>query len=136
MPSLSLALERDAKPVVVTPTTPEERSLLHDAGFVHVTGLRLTNWRLVDCEEPAPIGKDLAPIDLGRYGYNAGFQVIVTLGGEVWIRHTSPEDDGRPDVLRRFCPNGGDAWVPCGNGVGIDFYDLMARFADPDYQPR
>lgn len=119
-----------------TSTTTEERSLLHNAGFVHVTGLRLKHWRLVDLEEPPPIGHDLTPAGLGRCGFNAGIQVIVTLGGEVWIRYASPEDGGRPDILRQFCPNGEGAQVPCGNGVEIDFYDLMARFANPDYQPR
>lgn len=142
-------LEREmlATTLVSNKTTPEERKLLRDNGFVHVTGLT----------ESYPDGSDPSVIygeddQLGRHDYGNGPVVIVTEGGEVWLggpgEHArswpepiSPETSSRwfhrrvDPLFEKFCPNGRGVSVPCSSGKVIAINDLLDRLANPDFQP-
>ncbi len=114
-----------------TQTTPQERRLLADAGFVHVTGLRYWHPDGASHEDHF-IGKNLRSEELGKYDHNNSMNVIVTTGGEVWIKAGAcPED--RSEVIVTMAPNGCGAFVPLSNGEQISHYDLLMRTNNPNY---
>lgn len=124
---------------VVKPTSQDERKLLQAAGFVHVTGLVATSF--MNSSDTKPIGHDLHPRDLGRFGSNNSTDVVITTGGEVWLAsHTDGSISLKSElintVLTELCPNGIGAWVPCSNGEQLNYRDLLKRVADPDCDPR
>ncbi len=98
-------------------------------GFVHVTGLPVNRG---DNEE-SRITAD--PQQLGRYDYNNGVDVMVTLDGEVWIRHASDNKATRsPEFGRlreKLCPKGKGVFVPCSNGEAVPSYMILSRVSDP-----
>ena len=119
-------------------TTPEERKLLQDAGFVHVTGLNPVN--IHGKEDGKPIGHHLRHNDLGRYDSNNGMGVIVTTGGEVWLARQTDQSmrwryDSIHTALTTLCPNEKGTFVPGSNGEQLYWRDLLWRVADPDYVP-
>lgn len=131
---MQVAVRSFAMSHVVAYTTDEQRNLLRAAGYVHVTGLTATN-------SDRPIGHNLAPRDLGRHNSNNSTDVIITLGGEVWVAsHTNDSLRKNGDKIRQvqaqLCPNGVGGWVPCSNGEQISHRDLLMRVSDPDYEPR
>ncbi len=110
-----------------TSTSTAEREVLRLVGFVHVTGLKVLHdgWQ----RELYIIGEKLTPNDLGKHGYNNGKTVIVTTGGEVWLKAGSAQ----VDILQRFCPNGSGAFVPLSNGESVPLHDILARFANSNH---
>lgn len=114
-----------------TPTNHHERNLLTDAGFVHVTGLRYWHPDGVSHEDHF-IGKNLRSEELGKYDHNNSMNVIVTIGGEVWIKAGACPDD-RSDVILAMAPNGCGAFVPLSNGEQVSHHDLLMRISDPNY---
>jgi hypothetical protein len=117
------------------PTTPEERIVLKEAGFVHITGLGYANPREVGF--PHLIGEELTPEkDYGKYGTSAqsGLDVIITTSGEVWLRAIMTEAEPLVSAIwKRFCPKGGLVDVPFSKRELFDIHDLLARIADPDH---
>lgn len=103
----------------------EERTQeLREAGFVHVTGLHLYNTPGEELQTIQPYRSNL-----GQYGQNNGKIVAITEDGEVWLRGggwTNVEN-----VIRRYCPRGGGAFVPCTNGESVGMGALLERVADP-----
>jgi hypothetical protein len=126
---------------VIHRTSEDERELLHMLGYVHVTGLAPKG--LAHIGDTGQIGHNLRPRDLGRFGSNNGVDVIVTMGGEVWLaclsdaKLTLPRTaDQLEDLLTKLCPHGSGAYVPCSNGESLSWRDIMHRFSNPDYEPR
>lgn len=113
-----------------TSTTLEERKILRDAGFVHVTGLTAMDGQ---CNPQYVIGEDVGSSHVGKHDNNNGKYVIVTPGGEWWIRAVINRLPVPREIFRRLCPNGQGAFVPCTNGEEILMSDLLDRVADPDY---
>jgi len=101
----------------------EMREHLRRLGFVRVDGLTEIGFR----------GERLIAAEdrwLGRYDDNNGRTVVVTPKGEIWLA------DGVIVPKEILVPNGKGAYVPCSNGEKIAFGDLLARVADPDWQPQ
>ncbi len=108
------------------PTTQEQRQVLRDAGFVHVTGLQVYDHK---GSPDYVIGEKVRQSELGSSGYNNGKFVVVTVGGEIWLAVLR---EGIPEHIRReFCPNGSGAFVPLSNGEEVSQKCLLERFADP-----
>ena len=120
---------------VIAKTTEEERKVLALAGFVHVTGL--TEWGPMNGQKSV-IGEYLPARWLGRYDMNNGKAVFVTSGGEVWLGYpgSRKHETGMEEVVPVICPNGQGAFVPCSNGETINTGDILARLADPDWEPQ
>jgi hypothetical protein len=113
-----------------TPTNVEERKVLRDAGFVHVTGLRYHSLHSVE-HKTYFIGEQLRSGELGRWCSNNGLTVIVTVGGEVWLKAGHASSDSQ--AISEFAPHGNGAFVPLSNGEQISHIDLMFRFDNPNY---
>jgi hypothetical protein len=101
-------------------STPEERTELAKAGFVHVTGL--TARRVVGSGSGSPrnyeyiIGENLNPDHYGRYDYNNGMVVIVTTGGEIWLAAMTDKNEKTLfKIASKLCPEGKGTGVPCSN---------------------
>lgn len=100
-------------------------------GFVHVTGLPTNRGPEPEKEHKIQASNS----NLGRYDYNNGVMVVNTVDGEAWIRHASDnkatDSQEFEDLLRKLCPNGKGAFVPCSNGEAIPSYMLLIRVSDP-----
>ena len=78
--------------IVKTPTNDVQRKVLILNGFFHVSGLPTRRrWartieEISTQERPHIIGEGLTIHEVGRTGYNNGVSVIVTTGGETWLR--------------------------------------------------
>lgn len=113
-----------------TPTNPQERAILAKAGFVHVTGLHYYHPFIEDTENNF-IGKNLRHNELGKWAYNNGLTVLVTTGGEVWLR--AGTIDPGSQAIAEFAPKGSGAFVPLSNGERISHYDLLFRMYNPNH---
>ena len=119
-------------------TTPEQRVKLAASGFVRVDGLRVLGSGNYIIE---PLVREL-----GRYDMNNGVTVIITEGGEAWLAvsvfspsaistsaYHSPSNLG--EMIRELCPHGTGANVPCSNGEGLNWREILYRLANPDWMP-
>lgn len=113
-----------------TPTSNEERKVLQYAGFVHVTGLQTYD---NTGKEKYAIGELITENCLGKWSHNNGHTVVVTTGGETWLRVGDPDDGSIEEVKKMFAPNGRGAFVPCSNGEKVGESQLLARVANPNY---
>lgn len=111
-----------------TKTNDGERARLMSAGFVHATGLACKGG-----QSPGIIGAKVMKDEHGQWNVLGGMAVIVTLGGEVWLRPSHVKFDGIGSLLPEFCPNGQGGYVPCCHGEEIGMHDLMSRYIDPSY---
>lgn len=111
-------------------TTTGQREVLQRLGFVHVTGLVETDLR----GRESVIGDNLPARWIGRWDHNNGRQCVTTLGGEVWIR-TASKTGMTSEEITDLCPNGKGCYVPCSNGEGLAFNDIMRRLVEPDWMP-
>lgn len=118
---------------VLTSTTQAQRAALAVAGFVHVTGL--TAWGPMEGSKSEVKVENVT--DLGRFQSNNGKLVMVTIGGEIWLAMSieKPYFFAQSELGRELCPRGQGAFVPCSNGEYLHFTDMLARLADPDYDP-
>lgn len=110
-----------------TPTSEERRKALTDAGFVHVTGLSTYThaWK-----REYVIGEKLTTEDVGKWDSHNGMMVLITNGGEVWLR-AAPNSEKIRGVLKAFAPNGQGAFVPLSNGEVIEAHEILTRIVDP-----
>jgi len=120
-------------------STPEERTELAKACFVHVTGL--TARRVFGSGSPRNyeyiIGENLNPDHYGRYDYNNGMFVIVTTGGEIWLAAMTDKNEKTLfKIASKLCPEGKGAGVPCSNWEEIDTHAILSRVADPEWDLR
>jgi hypothetical protein len=123
---------------VIEPTTASQREALRAAGFIHVTGLRycsIKNGNFAGMYVPLP-----GPTDLGKYDSNNGTDVIVTLGGEIWVACHTNQSHGTlaqqiKIALAMLCPRGRGTRVPGSNGESFFGRDLSKRHADPSWEP-
>lgn len=113
-------------------TTTDQRNMLILAGFVHVTGLKST---FLSNGSESVIGDNLRHDEVGKYDYNNGVMVIVTVGGEIWIRLGGGEWPISVGQMKELCPRGRGVFVPCSNGELIAFRDIMHRHTDPNWDP-
>jgi len=109
-----------------TPTSKDERKVLREADFIHVTGLHTFG------VNESLIGENLSPEWYGKWNAMGNVCVIVTEGGEVWMR-TSRLLDQVHSVLDDFCPNGSGGFVDCANGEQIATRSLLDRLRDPSF---
>jgi hypothetical protein len=118
-------------------TTPEQRAKLASAGFVRVDGLKTEGFNGGYVIDPKVA-------ELGRFSSNNGVTALVTLGGETWLafsQSNSLDDwaragaDLRAELYQELCPRGTGVHVPCSNGEGLDWRDIMCRLANPDWIP-
>ncbi len=97
-------------------------------GFVHVTGLPTR--RGIEDEQIIWARPD----QYGRYEGNNGMEVAITVDGEVWLRsvpNRKTEDPSVLETLKKLCPNGTGAFVPCSNGEAIPSHMVLERISDP-----
>lgn len=114
-------------------TSKEERLALATNGFLHVTGL--VEEHPLHQTGDRYIGENLPARFLGHWDQNNGKIVLVTLGGEVWLRSCGGEPVDA-SFLRTLAPNGrGGVYVPCSNGESLEFNVILHRLADPDWNP-
>lgn len=122
-----------------TLTKEERRKLLRENGFVRVDGLTAFG---PGPDEETVIG-DIGDYhlnterDLGRWDYNNGVYAVVTTDREIWV--SAGNDTGNINFSSLFefvAPNDQGCFVPCSNGEWPSAYNLLARVADPDYQPK
>lgn len=111
------------------------------AGFVRVDGLKTDHGyggvgegRLINPEANA----------LGRHDSNNGMSVIITEGGEIWLSVSNSASladwdrqgrNPRADLYRELCPRRTGAFVPCSNGEGLNWREILYRLANPDWIP-
>ena len=107
----------------------EQRTMLRELGFVRVDGL-MAHSQVTGKYEITPETERV-----GRWDYNNGTFVVVTMDGEVWIGRR-PVSASDYESLTLSCPNGQGAFVPCSNGEKVGMHDLLDRLADPDSLPR
>ena len=100
---------------------------LRAMGFVHVTGMM--TYDAGGTREGYRIEADKS--GLGRWDYNNGKTVVVTVDGEVWLRAGGDYGIGLPNPYAKFCPRGSGAFVPCSNGEQVAMHQLLQRVADP-----
>jgi len=113
-------------------TPPAQREALRHLGFVHVTGLLYTSCPDWCVEEGEVLHIEAQEGDLGRFSHNNGLTVVVTEGGEVWLRSAvTPLPEEWAELREELCPNGEGAFVPLSNGEGVSPQDLLARVVDP-----
>jgi hypothetical protein len=122
---------------VLKSTDLHQRSMLRDAGFVHITGLRITRSPVLG--EPY-VGFDLEAAALGTYWQEDGASVIVTEGGEVWISRIAETKANEKNILGAihevFCPRGENDDAQTNVDLSYDSEEnLLRRMADPDYVP-
>ncbi len=117
---------------IIEHTTLEQRRSLFEIGYVHVTGLtEFKGWR------KRVIGFGLKISDVGRWTVQDGISVIVTLGGEIWISASYPENEHKHRELftmlaprqQRIEP------PPCTNGWHVPTIEVLRRLANPDCEP-
>lgn len=122
-------------------TTSEKRVKLAAAGFVRVDGLK-TQVGHGGIGEGYIIKAEVE--SLGRHDGNNGMAVIVTEGGEIWLSVSNSatlpgwERQGtslRAELYRELCPRGPGAHVPCSNGEGLNWREIIYRLANPDWMP-
>lgn len=126
-----------------TPTTEEERKILSEAGFIHVTGLVAIGHayrNVVTTGSPFAkkyrIGENMGPEWRGRWEHNNRRLAIVTPGGEVWLAYAETDHEIEARQVRaceRLAPNGEGVFVPCSNWEHIRFDELLHRAANPDW---
>lgn len=112
-------------------TSAEERLILSLNGFVHVTGLQYFDGKTQ--ESLGFIGEQTLDNELGCWGRNNGKQVIVTMGGEIWLRSEISIHLIEEGLFARFCPNHEGAFVPLSNGEYVSLHNLLSRVANPSY---
>ncbi|MFA6193284.1 MAG: hypothetical protein WC726_00270 [Parcubacteria group bacterium] len=127
--------------MAVKNTTPEQREKLAVAGFVRVDGLK-TDHAYGGTGEGQIIKPEVEA--LGRHDSNNGMVVVVTEGGEVWLsvgnsatlavweRHGA---SARAELYRELCPRGAGTFVPCSNGEGLNWREIIYRLTNPDWMP-
>lgn len=114
-----------------TPTTREERKLLQEVGFVHVTGMEACG---PEAKNSYVIGENIKPDEYGCWNRNNGKTTIITTGGEVWLRGGAFErNEAMEAVMNKFAPHGKYGFVPLSNGEVVDQHLLLCRIADPGY---
>jgi hypothetical protein len=127
--------------VAIKNTTPEQRAKLAIAGFVRVDGLK-TDHAYGGLGEGSIIKPEADA--LGRHDSNNGLSVIVTEGAEVWLsvgNSGTPPGwerlgmDNRAELYRELCPRGNGTFVPCSNGEGLNWREIIYRLANPDWMP-
>lgn len=119
-----------------SPTTTQERKMLMEAGFIHITGLSFGHFREVGASHL--VGDNLTPsIHYGKYGWDpkVGLEVIITWSGEVWLRAKNAKEDKQRTITlkQHFCPEGDGAPVFFTGSESVNIHDLLARMVDPDY---
>jgi len=122
-------------------TTAEQRAELAAVGFVRVDGLQTlagyggTGGGYIIKPEAQ---------SLGRHDMNNGMSAIITEGGEVWLSVGNSgtiaawERQGgstRATLLQELCPGGPGAFVPCSNGEGLNWREILYRLQNPDWMP-
>ncbi|MCX6721457.1 MAG: hypothetical protein NT026_02555 [Candidatus Staskawiczbacteria bacterium] len=113
--------------VTTARTAKEKRAELKRLGFFHVTGL---TW--IDALQDEE-GEIQAPShQLCHWGNNAKWTVAVLENGEVWLMYGEPDDEIWA-ILRKLCPRGRGAFVPCDDDRTIYPEHAAARFRDPYY---
>lgn len=113
-----------------TATSASARQQLRDAGFVHVTGLPVYDWQTK--ELAYHIGERLSEDQLGKWDQNNSLIVLVTTGGEVWLRAANNDFESIRAVVEDFAPNGKGAFVPLSNGEKVSTFQLLQRMANPN----
>lgn len=106
------------------------------AGFIHVTGLKET---LFGNSRRATL-IDTNSHDLGHAGGNNGRLVIYDTAGRVWLASASIDraiHHKQDAVMTKYAPKvRGGVYVPCSNGGVIGDRAILARAADPDWNPK
>lgn len=114
-----------------TPTAFYAREVLHRHRFVHVTGLRFVSLHVID-HSISYIGEDLTEKDLGKWDEKNNMTVLVTKGGEVWLKDGKLTDECK-NIVELLCPNGKGAYVPFASGEKDFRLEMLRRFNDPNY---
>lgn len=118
-------------------TAQEARKLLGEQGFINVTGLTA---RSPYTGEQYQLGEKLPSTERGRFGEQtfgeqAGRVVIITNDGEIWLG-AGKITPHREVLIRKLCPRGNGAWVPCSNGDHLFADELLERASNPDWTPQ
>jgi hypothetical protein len=114
---------------------------LSQFGFVHVTGLKVTN-RL----NPDGWTIEASVAQCGTYATNNGYVIVVTKRGNVWLSYGAFYGDRSDEchrVIDELCypEKRGDQGMMTSAVVIIDcteqihMYHLMSRLADPSWDP-
>ncbi len=142
-------------------TTPAQRAVLAQHGFVRVDGLEATRTTYDPINGAIRVAGGVIGHDdderparwRGRWDYNKSKFVIRTstkFGCEVWLRSGYPElfEDGNEELhdigfpnelhqlLREIAPYGKGCNVPLSNGEGVHWAHLLRRLAEPDWDPK
>lgn len=115
-----------------TLSTTEDREALRSNGFVHVLGLRAHH--SVDrhrTRDDYVIGAKLSADEVGKWDTNNGKIVLITTGGEVWLRATIGSLDIILGLCKRLCPKGKGAFVPLSSGEEVSNHNLLKRVVNP-----
>ncbi|MFA6391975.1 MAG: hypothetical protein WCW66_04475 [Patescibacteria group bacterium] len=110
------------------PTTPEERAVLQNAGYVHITGLWCHTRDHGIREDGYYVGEKLFHSHLGTWHDYCEQSVIVTERGEVWLKSGS----GVASVVHQFCPNGQSDYWPFGLVRHQPIAAITRRRIDPN----
>jgi len=111
-----------------TMTIKDSRNELKRIGFFHATGL---------IPFSAESDKGCSPLqahrhELGCWGYNNYWIIVVLEDGEIWLRaYTGKPDNETRNILRRLCPRGQGASVPFSTHEIIYHYHVALRIANP-----
>lgn len=113
---------------------------LSQFGFVHVTGLKVTNML-----NPDGWVIEAAVAQCGTYGTNNGYVVVVTKRGNVWFSYgafygDSGECQRTVDELCYPEKRGDNGMMTSAVVISdcteqIDTYHIMSRLADPSWDP-
>ena len=119
--------------ITATGKHSEFAAILKHNGFVHVTGLPMMPNPL-ECEDKTD--EDAVIIrasshECGRWDYNNGFTVVITLEGEVWLLSGEMSLDFRVEFLKKICPYGRGAYVPGSNGESLSYRHILERNRNP-----
>jgi hypothetical protein len=109
-------------------SSPEDVRDLRTAGFVHITGL--VHYSRNGMKQQYRVGENLQEDEKGIYHSNNGMMVVITTGGEVWLRSRQDKEPSK-EMLNRICPNQGSAYVFLSNADTIDVHDILDRVANP-----
>jgi hypothetical protein len=116
-------------------TTPEQRALLAKNGYFRADGLPL------EAEGGIRFGEELRAVHLGTGGFTPGTEIIITHGGEIWLRATGI---GKPadwdEIIKQLeVRHAGDGakedyrYILGYTVILLRLKDVLGRIADPSY---
>ncbi len=69
---------------------------------------------------------------LGKWDFYQGLTIVVTAGGEIWVKSGPPPANS--NLLQSYAPRGKGVYIPVGHsGIKLSTHDVQRRYEDPNW---